>query len=127
MAQPDHGGRERADAIELVDGGDRACGELLLVLAARVRMLEVGTHIRLVATDPAAAIDLPAWCHLTGHRFLGRGCQPDDRPHCDVRTVASRRGTDPARPWQLISAPRTPIANPAPGPVREPIPHRKKV
>ncbi len=90
-----------APESELVDGGDRACGELLLVLAARARALKPGTRLRLVATDPAAAIDLPAWCHLTGHDYLGSGRHHDGRPHYDVRTVARPRETDPERPWRL--------------------------
>lgn len=95
---------------ELLDGGDRACGELLLVLAARVRTLAPGAHIRLVATDPAAAIDLPFWCHLTGHSYLGSGLHDDDRPYYDVRIAARARATQPDRPWRL----QQPTSNPIP-------------
>ena len=87
--------------IQLVDGGDRACGELLLVLAQRARRLRYGDRIRLIATDPAAVIDLPAWCHLTGHGYLGDGRQPDGRPHYDLEIGAAPRATDPAEPWRL--------------------------
>jgi len=27
--------------------------------------------IHLIARDPAAPLDLAAWCHLTGHTYLG--------------------------------------------------------
>lgn len=87
--------------LELVDGGDRACGELLLVLAARARVLAPGTRVRLVATDPAAAIDLPAWCHLTGHAYLGSGHSNDGRRYYDLQMTAQSRATDPDRPWRL--------------------------
>jgi hypothetical protein len=30
-----------------------------------------GAVIHLIATDPAAPLDLPACCHLTGHTYLG--------------------------------------------------------
>ncbi|CAN5817306.1 hypothetical protein BH20ACT6_BH20ACT6_19110 [soil metagenome] len=93
-----------------VDGGDRACGELLLVLAAEIRPLPARAAVRLIATDPAAAIDLPAWCHLTGHRFVGAGRQPDTRPHYDLQVSANPRRTQPTSPWRL--AERTP---PKPG------------
>lgn len=83
-----------------VDGGDRACGELLLVLAERVRSLPPGTSIRLIATDPAAAIDLPAWCHLTGHRFVGAS-EEVGRPCYDVVTAHQPRPTEPSRPWRV--------------------------
>lgn len=90
-----------AALIELIDGGDRACGELLLVLAARARALPPGTQLRLLATDPAAPLDLPAWCHLTGHRYLGHGRSGDGRPHYDVETVQKSNETEPNQPWLL--------------------------
>ena len=67
----------------VVDGGDQGCGELLLELHRRVRGLGEGTHVRLVSTDPGAVHDLPAWCHLTGHHYLGRTRSADDRPAYD--------------------------------------------
>jgi tRNA 2-thiouridine synthesizing protein A len=39
-------------------------------LRRRIRDLPAGTIIHLIAWDPAASIDLPAWCHLTGHAYL---------------------------------------------------------
>lgn len=30
-----------------------------------------GTVVHVIATDPAAPLDLPAWCHMTGHTYLG--------------------------------------------------------
>lgn len=93
---------EQGSAIaRVVDGGDRACGELLLVLAPVARRLTPGSRLRLVATDPAAAVDLPAWCHLTGHLFLGSGRQPDGRAHYDIETTNSARMTQPDEPWRL--------------------------
>lgn len=89
----------------IVDGGDKACGELLLVLARRLRPLSPGSVIRLVATDPAAVIDLPAWCHLTGHRYLARGLGLDDRPYYDVQTTASPHLTEATDPWRLNTPP----------------------
>ena len=59
------------DGLHLIDGGDRGCGELLLAVHATVKSLPKGTRVRIVASDPAAPIDIPAWCHLTGHRYQG--------------------------------------------------------
>lgn len=87
--------------MEVVDGGDRACGELLLVLAARSRTLAPHSQIRLLATDPAAAIDLPAWCHLTGHDYLGHGVNADGRRYYDVRLSDRARSTAHTQPWRL--------------------------
>lgn len=89
--------------MEVVDGGDRACGELLLVLAARSRDRAPGTHLRLLATDPAASVDLPAWCHLTGHHYVGHGRTTQGVPYYDVRTSASARLTSATHPWRTDS------------------------
>ncbi len=87
--------------MEVVDGGDRACGELLLVLAARSRSLAPRTRIRLLATDPAAVVDLPAWCHLTGHEYLGCGADDVGRRYYDVQLSADARRTQDSNPWRL--------------------------
>jgi len=82
----------------LIDGGDRACVRLLLELRARISGLPAGTVIHLIASDPAAPVDLPAWCHLTGHAYLGP--VPALRPTYAMRTVPAPAGTDPASPWR---------------------------
>jgi tRNA 2-thiouridine synthesizing protein A len=51
------------------DAGDLGCGELLLELRLRLRRLPPGSLFHLVARDPGAKEDLPAWCRLTGHRL----------------------------------------------------------
>jgi tRNA 2-thiouridine synthesizing protein A len=43
----------------VIHGGDRACVQLLLELRARIGGLPGGTEIHLIASDPAAPIDLP--------------------------------------------------------------------
>jgi tRNA 2-thiouridine synthesizing protein A len=52
------------------DAGDMACGDLVLALRLRLTALPARAVLRLVASDPAAPQDLPAWCRLTGHRLL---------------------------------------------------------
>lgn len=68
----------------VVDGEDRACGELLLRLALQLRGQPIGALVRLIATDPFAALDLPYWCHLTGNSYLDAGHEADGRPHYDI-------------------------------------------
>jgi tRNA 2-thiouridine synthesizing protein A len=58
----------RADAIW--DAGDLGCGDLVLQLRFRMQGLSPGQVLRLVALDPGAPADLPAWCRLTGHTLL---------------------------------------------------------
>jgi tRNA 2-thiouridine synthesizing protein A len=88
------------------DGGDLACGELLLLLIGWLRGITPGTTVTVVATDLAAPIDIPAWCHLTGHRYVGSGKQPDDRPHYLVDVSATARVTRAGTPWHLAPEPR---------------------
>ncbi|HZB33945.1 MAG TPA: sulfurtransferase TusA family protein [Streptosporangiaceae bacterium] len=85
----------------VIDGGDRACVRLLLELRDRLTALPTGTVVHLLATDPAAPLDLAAWCHLTGHVYLG--ALPADRyprPGYALRVAATPRRTDAANPWR---------------------------
>jgi len=52
------------------DAGDTGCGELLLELRFRMAALRAGERLRLVARDPGAIEDMPAWCRLTGHKLI---------------------------------------------------------
>jgi tRNA 2-thiouridine synthesizing protein A len=52
------------------DAGNLGCGDLVLQLRFRMEALEPGTVLRLVALDPGARADLPAWCRLTGHALV---------------------------------------------------------
>jgi tRNA 2-thiouridine synthesizing protein A len=52
------------------DAGEMGCGELLLALKLRMRGLGPGNIIRVVARDPAAPEEMPAWCRLTGHTLV---------------------------------------------------------
>lgn len=52
------------------DAGDLGCGDLLLPLRGRMRQLNPGQILRLVARDPSAPADIPAWCGVTGHRLI---------------------------------------------------------
>lgn len=47
------------------DAGDLACGELVLELLTRMRALPPKAVLKLIATDPAARIDIGAWCRVT--------------------------------------------------------------
>ncbi|GEB58073.1 hypothetical protein GCM10017674_27430 [Streptomyces gardneri] len=47
------------------DGTGLLCVTLLLRLRARIADTAAGTVVHVIATDPAAPLDLPAWCHMT--------------------------------------------------------------
>jgi len=52
------------------DAGDMGCGELVIDLRLRMRALAAGKVLCLVARDPGAREDLPAWCGMTGHALV---------------------------------------------------------
>ncbi len=70
----------------------------LPVLRARKRLLlmDQGTILRVRATDPMAAVDLPHFCAETGHEFLGLDSQ-GPVTCCFIR-AKNKGGTEPAPP-----------------------------
>ena len=62
------------------DAGDLSCGELVMELHRRMRTLRPGDVLAVRATDPAAPLDIPAWCHTTGHALI-----EDRHPHYRIR------------------------------------------
>lgn len=57
-------------AAHCYDAGDLGCGDLVLELRLRLRELAPGALLEVIARDPGAPADLPAWCGLTGHTLL---------------------------------------------------------
>ncbi|MFE7753941.1 sulfurtransferase TusA family protein [Streptomyces sp. NPDC057429] len=80
-----------------VDGAGLLCVTLLLRLRARIATAAPGTVVHVLATDPAAPLDLPAWCHMTGHEYLGP--VPGDRPVYALRLAPDAVPTRPDAPW----------------------------
>jgi tRNA 2-thiouridine synthesizing protein A len=64
-----HTSRYAADA--LYDAGDKGCGEGPLDdIALLIRKMTPGQSLEIRATEPSVAVDLPAWCRLTGHTLV---------------------------------------------------------
>lgn len=51
------------------DAGDTGCGQLVVELRRRLRAMEPGQRLELITRDAGAAVDLPAWCRMTGHHL----------------------------------------------------------
>jgi tRNA 2-thiouridine synthesizing protein A len=68
--------RRGEDLLVEWDAGAMGCGELLIELRSRLLALPPGERFHLVALDPGAREDLPAWCRLTGHAL-----ERADHPH----------------------------------------------
>ena len=80
-----------------VDGTGLLCVTLLLRLRKTIDGVAAGTVVHVIATDPAAPLDLPAWCHMTGHEYLGP--VPGAQPVYALRLAPDARPTRPDRPW----------------------------
>jgi tRNA 2-thiouridine synthesizing protein A len=61
----------RADVALTIDALGRKCPIPIIMLAERIREVAIGETIEVLADDPAAKSDLPAWCMLKSQEFLG--------------------------------------------------------
>ncbi len=87
------------DDVLTIDGSDLGCARLLLLLRDRVATLPAGAVVHLVTSDPVAPIDLPVWCHMTGHAYLGT-VDGHERPTYAVQVTARPSPTDAGNPWR---------------------------
>ena len=69
MSGPPDDGPRTPDV--LVDARGLRCPLPVIRLAGAARDRAPGSVLEVWATDPAAAADVPAWCRLRGHDFLG--------------------------------------------------------
>lgn len=58
-------------APEVIDCRGQRCPLPVIALAKRLPQLNAGSVVRVLADDPAAANDIPAWCRLRGQDFVG--------------------------------------------------------
>jgi tRNA 2-thiouridine synthesizing protein A len=87
------------NGVHQLDGGTLGCARLLLLLRDHAARLPDGTVIHLTTTDPVAPIDLPTWCRMTGHTYLGVVPGPG-KPTYAVQVTATPAPTHPDAPWK---------------------------
>jgi tRNA 2-thiouridine synthesizing protein A len=71
-----------AEPAEVLDCRGQRCPLPVIALARRLPELAVGAVLRVLADDPAAATDIPAWCRLRGQEYVG-----SSGPEYDVRRL----------------------------------------
>jgi tRNA 2-thiouridine synthesizing protein A len=59
-----------------IDALGKKCPIPIIMLADRIREVRIGELIAVLADDPAAKTDMPAWCALKSHEFV----RTDDLP-----------------------------------------------
>ncbi len=72
----------------VLDQRGRRCPLPVIELARRIADVPVGGLIGLAADDPAARLDVPAWCRLRGHEYAGEEPAADGVPVYSVRRRA---------------------------------------
>jgi tRNA 2-thiouridine synthesizing protein A len=60
-----------------IDALGRKCPIPIIMLAERIREVPVGRVVAVLADDPAAQTDVPAWCMLKSQEFLLAADLPD--------------------------------------------------
>jgi tRNA 2-thiouridine synthesizing protein A len=60
-------------ADDVLDCRGQRCPLPVIALARRLPELPVGAVLRVLADDPAAATDIPAWCRMRGQELLTTG------------------------------------------------------
>lgn len=63
------------------------CPLPVIELGRRHVEVPVGGVVAVVAEDPAARVDVPAWCRLRGQEYVGEDTAPDGVPRYLVRRV----------------------------------------
>lgn len=57
--------------VLVVDARGKRCPLPVIELARALPEVPAGAVVAVLADDEAAAVDVPAWCRLRGHDFLG--------------------------------------------------------
>jgi TusA-related sulfurtransferase len=70
--------------ITLDQRGHR-CPLPIIELARHIDDVPVGELLGLAADDPAARLDVQAWCRMRGHEYAGEDAAPDGVPVYLVR------------------------------------------
>ncbi|MDA8217961.1 MAG: sulfurtransferase TusA family protein [Dehalococcoidales bacterium] len=72
------------EADSVLDCTGTYCPIPIARTAQAIKDIEVGQVLEVVATDTGIKADMPAWCHRTGHEFLGLE-EEDGEYHAFVR------------------------------------------
>ena len=75
-----------ADEVAVsIDMRGRRCPLPVIELARRINEIAVGSVVAVAADDPAARLDVPAWCRMRDQEYIGERAEPDGVPAYLVR------------------------------------------
>jgi len=70
---PDANTADDADRIvRRIDASGLACPMPVIELSRAIEQVEVGAIVALIATDPAAGVDVPVWCRMRRQKLHRR-------------------------------------------------------
>lgn len=72
-------------AVPELDCRGMLCPAPVIELNRHLADVDVGAVLAVVATDAAARVDIPAWCRMRGHEYVGEGTADDGTPRYLVR------------------------------------------
>ena len=76
-------------AVDLeLDCRGMVCPKPVIELNKRLTDVEPGGVIALASTDAAARVDVPAWCRMRGHEYVGEDEAADGTPRYLVRRLS---------------------------------------
>ncbi|MEV4414721.1 sulfurtransferase TusA family protein [Catellatospora sp. NPDC049609] len=73
--------------VEVLDCLGQRCPLPVIALAKRLPQVAVGAVVRVLADDPAAAVDIPAWCRMRAQQYVGATAVAG-APAFDVRRLS---------------------------------------
>ena len=73
-----------------IDALGKLCPLPVIELGKRIGDVPVGGVVRVLADDPAARLDIPAWCRMTGQDFLGTEPIDGGRPESALVYLVGR-------------------------------------
>ena len=76
-----------APDLEL-DCREMVCPMPVIELGRRIGEVEVGQVVAVVADDASARVDVPAWCRMRGHEYVGEQSADDGTPSYLVRRLS---------------------------------------
>jgi len=60
-----------------IDALGKKCPIPIIMLAERIREVPIGATVEVLASDPAATTDVPAWCMMKSQEFVRTIARPD--------------------------------------------------
>ena len=91
------------DAAHTFDGGDLDCGSgLVLLIREHMQQVPSGDVLEMRSVEPTVESDLPPWCRMVGHEYLG--ALPGSGPRQKRYFVRRGSGEDAAREAEQLAS-----------------------